>query len=144
MSLLRRSLIAASLSVLLVPALASAQCHGGGSQSSMQTRGRASLRGQLSQGSVLNAVNQANNLQTLLGPGFNLQATGSLQLTGRLTAVQQQAALQTALAQTTNLLSAAQQQGGSARLINQLAALQQQIATLLTNLQVSAAVPSGG
>jgi hypothetical protein len=145
MSSFRGSLIATSLSVVLVPAIctgqARAQCRGGqgSSQSSLQSQGRAALRGQtISQSTVLSAVRQANSLQTQFGAGFNLQATASLQLSGRLTAAQQQLALQTSLAQISNLLNAAQQQGGSLQLINRLTLLQQQIAALLANLQASA------
>jgi hypothetical protein len=98
-------------------------------------------RGQFNlQNQSLNTARQVAGLQTLLPAGYSLQASGALQLNAQLTAAQQQAALQIALVRTTNLLNAAVQQGASPTLINQLSALQQQIAALLGNVQSSSSV----
>jgi hypothetical protein len=106
----------------------------------MQAQGRAMLRGQLNrQTSGLTAGQQFAGLRTILPQGLSLQTSGNLQLSGQLTVLQQQAALQTALARTTNLLNLAVQQGGSPTLINQLSALQQQIAGLLGTLESGSA-----
>jgi hypothetical protein len=146
MSSLRRGLVAAAVSVVLIPVLsagqAHAQCQGGqrGSQSSLQAQGRGMLRGQFNmQNQSLSTARQVAGLQTLLPAGVGLQA-GALQLNAQLTAAQQQAALQIALVRTTNLLNAAVQQGASPALINQLSALQQQISGLLGSLQSSGSV----
>jgi hypothetical protein len=140
MSSVRRQLFAALLSAVLVPALsagqARAQCQGGSSSTASASRQpSATLRAQRQMNSLQNTLLQGTGLQSNLNGalslnGLNVTGQASLQLTAR-----QQLALQTALQQATLLLNSAQLQGASANRINQLAALQQQLAAILAAVQ---------
>jgi hypothetical protein len=96
----------------------------------------AALRAQRQMNSLQGVVSQGGNgLQLNLNGGLslnglNLNGQASLQLNAR-----QQAALQVALQQVTLLLNSAQLQGASVTRINQLAALQQQLAAVLAAVQ---------
>jgi hypothetical protein len=145
MSSVRRQLFVALLSAALVPAFsagqARAQCQGSMQRSASTSRqGNAALRTQRQTNSLQSVLSQGGTgLQLNLNGGvslngLNLTGQAALQLTAR-----QQAALQMALQQVTLLLNSAQLQGASTSRINQLAALQQQIAAALTAAQQGSA-----